>query len=198
MVVAKPLSKCCRKLTRGEHRRPCPRRTLVSTCAWYRILPGTWYVVAATWYTQQHTMYPLGASTAVVCTCMKNVIQGASLCGRLPPATLAHNMEELNKMRMSEADREVDGFRGKLATCKCQELHVVHENNPDAACMDEIERTERGQCTVPVVTPHQLRCVVNGCAFDFFVRFENTASCINARGRAGSSQLCLLACVDAP
>ena len=30
---------------------------------------------------------------------------------------------------------------------------------------------------------------------DVFVRFENTASCINAGRRAGSGQLCLLACV---
>ena len=32
--------------------------------------------------------------------------------------------------------------------------------------------------------------------FDFFVRFDNTASCTNARND-GSSQLCLLACVVA-
>ena len=55
------------------------------------------------------------------------------------PDTLAHK-EGLNKMRMNEADRDVHGFKCKLATCKSS---MVHENNPDAACMDEIERSER-------------------------------------------------------
>ena len=43
-------------------------------------------------------------------------------CFAPPPATLAQK-EEMNKMRIDEADREVDGFRCKLATCKCPEFH---------------------------------------------------------------------------
>ena len=67
-------------------------------------------------------------------------MQGASLRGRLPPpATLAHK-EELNSMRMAESHREVHGFRCKLATCKCQELHRPRKH---AACMGEIVRMER-------------------------------------------------------
>ena len=51
------------------------------------------------------------------------VVQGASIRGRLPPsATLAHKVE-LDKMPRNEADREVHGFRCKLATCRWQELH---------------------------------------------------------------------------
>ena len=57
---------------------------------------------------------------------------------------------------------------------------MVHENNPDAACMDEIGgRTERA-----VYRHHHTNCSVNGCTFsreaDFalFVRFEKTASYI--------------------
>ena len=38
------------------------------------------------------------------------------------PGTLVHK-EGLNNMRTNEADREVNGFRCKLTTCKCQELH---------------------------------------------------------------------------
>ena len=69
-------------------------------------------------------------------------IQRSSLGGRLPPpATLAHK-EEMNKMRMNEVDREVHGFRSKLAITNAKSS-IVHENNQDAACMDEIERTER-------------------------------------------------------
>ena len=66
-------------------------------------------------------------------------IQGISL--RPPSVTLAHK-EELNKMRMNEANREVHGFRCKLATCRCQELSGSRKQ-PGRRCMDEIERTER-------------------------------------------------------
>ena len=70
-------------------------------------------------------------------------MKGASILGRLaPPATHAHK-EELSKTRLNEGSREVHGFRCKLATCKCQELPLSNENNPNAACMDEIEKTER-------------------------------------------------------
>ena len=71
--------------------------------------------------------------------------------------------------RRTLLDREVHGFRCKLATCKCQELH--------------------GPRKQPGRRMHGRRA-----DFDFFVRFENTACCINARLHAGSSQLfCLLA-----
>ena len=101
------------------------------------------------------------------CKCAKkahlihlSIIQGASLRRRLPPpATLAHK-EEL-KMRTNEAYREVHGFRCKLTTCKCQKSFMIHENNPDAACMDEIQRTERKSSVQ--ATSHQLSCFVNGC-----------------------------------
>ena len=40
---------------------------------------------------------------------------------------------------------------------------MVHENNLDAACMDEKERTERKSSAQ--ATSHQLSCFVNGCRF---------------------------------
>ena len=59
---------------------------------------------------------------------------------------------------MNEADRELYGFRCKLATCKCQDS-MLHENNPDAACMDEIERT--GRRAVYRAISHDLSCFMN-------------------------------------
>ena len=58
-----------------------------------------------------------------------------------PPATLAR-LEELNEMRVNEADRGVMvlGANWRLANAKSS---MVYGNNPDAACLDEIERTER-------------------------------------------------------
>ena len=59
---------------------------------------------------------------------------------------------------------------------------MVHENNPDAACMDEIERTERKsgvQANPSCITPAKLLCAwlqwlytfAGRAQFDFFVRF---------------------------
>ena len=63
---------------------------------------------------------------------------------------------------------------------------MVPPNNPDAACMDQIERTERKN-------PSRITPPSAGRAdFDFFVRFESTASCTFARRHAGASQLRLL------
>ena len=72
---------------------------------------------------------------------------------------------------------------------------MVLENNPDAACMDEIERTEeKEQCTAGNTTPAKLLgewlywyrfLYAWQIHFDVFVRLENTTSCINARRRAG-------------
>ena len=42
-----------------------------------------------------------------------------------------------------------------------------------------------------------IRYFVSRADFDLFVRFENTASCMNARRHDGSRVLCLLACVVA-
>ena len=56
--------------------------------------------------------------------------------------TLRSLREELNKMRMTESLTEVHGFRCKLAACNAKSS-MVPQNNPDVACMDEIERTER-------------------------------------------------------
>ena len=104
---------------------------------------------------------------------------------------------------MIEADREVSmvlGANWRRANAKSS---MVHENNSDAACMDEIGRTERRAVYRQHHTSYcnllcgRLNFFVGQAEFDFFVRFENTASCINARRHAGSSQLCLLACVGA-
>ena len=111
-------------------------------------------------------------------------------------ATLAHK-EELNKMRMMKRTGRstVLGANWRLANAKSS---MVHESNPDAECMDEIERTERKSNAQ--ATSHRQSCFVTRCVFfvgradfDFFLRLENTASFINARRHAGSSQLCLLA-----
>ena len=87
------------------------------------------------------------------------------------------------------------GANWRLANAKSS---MVHESNPDAECMDEIERTERKRNAQ--ATSHRQSCFVTRCVFfvgradfDFFLRLENTASFINARRHAGSSQLCLLA-----
>ena len=92
----------------------------------------------------------------------------------------------------------------RLANAKSS---MAHENNPGAAGMDETHRKkdgEKSRCTGNI-TPAKLLCqwlqwlrvVVGRADFDFFVRFENTASCINASRQAGSSQLRLHACVVA-
>ena len=94
------------------------------------------------------------------------------------------------------------GANWRLANAKSS---MVHENNPDAACMDEIERTERKssvQANPSRIAPAKPLCewlfiFLGRADFDFFVRFEDTESWINARRHAGSSQLCLLACVVA-
>ena len=91
----------------------------------------------------------------------------------------------------------------RLANAKSS---IVHDNNPDAACMDGMERTERKSSLLANITPaNKLLCerlkwlyiLVGRADFDFFVRFENTASCVNARWHAGSSQLRALVCLVA-
>ena len=66
------------------------------------------------------------------------------------------------------------GANWRLANAKSS---MVHENNPDAACMDEIEMTGREQRTGN--TPAKLLCeclyiFVGRADIDFFVRFENS------------------------
>ena len=89
-------------------------------------------------------------------------IPGALLRGQVPlPATLAHK-EELNKMRLNEVDREVHGFRCKLATCTCQELH-----GPRKLPGRRMQRRNRknGEKEHRQCTGHsrQLSFSVNGC-----------------------------------
>ena len=74
-------------------------------------------------------------------------MQGVSLP---PPAAITHK-EELNKMRMNEADREAHGFRCKLRL-EYAKIFMVHGNKPDAACMDEIEG-EKEQGTGNITPP---------------------------------------------
>ena len=99
---------------------------------------------------------------------------------------------------MKRADRSmILGATLRLANANSS---MVHENNPDAASMYEIERLEI--MANSRITPAKLLCewlhiFVGQADFDFFVRFENTSSCINARRHPASSQLCLLACVVA-
>ena len=52
------------------------------------------------------------------------------------------------------------GANWRLANAKSA---MVHQNNPDAAYMDEIERAERKSSVQ--ATSHQLCCFVNGCTF---------------------------------
>ena len=116
---------------------------------------------------------------------------------------------------MTESHREVQarfkqGLRCKVfgatylvATCRCQELHgsMVPEKNSDAACMNEIERTERKssvQANPSRITPLAIFC--RPSRFRFFVRLENTASCIymldDMLARANSVCLPALPCSD--
>ena len=75
---------------------------------------------------------------------------------------------------------------------RCQSS-MVPEINPDAACMEEIERTERRAVNRQHHTSYckllreWLYIFVGRADFDFFVRFENTPSYINARRHAGST-----------
>ena len=120
-----------------------------------------------------------------------------------------------------EADREVHDFRFKLTTSKCQDLHAPIKQPGRRMHVRNIYHRKDGeqeQCcilwrseikpNISGITPPVKRCVVSSLTlvlqyrlgradFDFCVRFENTASCINARRHAGSRQLCLLACVVA-
>ena len=65
--------------------------------------------------------------------------------------------------RMKRRERSmVLGANWRLANAKSS---MVHENNPDAACMGEIERTER-RAGVQATLSHQLySCFVNGPIF---------------------------------
>ena len=61
----------------------------------------------------------------------------------------------------------------RLANAKSS---MVHENNPDAACMGEIERTERKSSVQANPSHHTSNIFVGRADFDFFVRFEHTGS----------------------
>ena len=93
------------------------------------------------------------------------ILQGASLSVRLPPpATLAYKFkEELNEMRMNEADREVHDFRCKLATWKMPlALHGLRKQ-PGTWTKYEYEqrrRRERSsvQANPSLIAPAELLC----------------------------------------
>ena len=96
------------------------------------------------------------------CNFVHVFIQGASLRGRLPPpATLAHK-EDLHQMRMNEAGREVRGFRCKLATCTCQELHGPRKQSGRRM---HGQNRKGGEKSSAQATSHQLSWFVNGCTF---------------------------------
>ena len=52
------------------------------------------------------------------------------------------------------------GANWRLANAKS---FIVHENNPESACMHEIERMEREGSVQ--ATSHQLSCFVSACRF---------------------------------
>ena len=58
---------------------------------------------------------------------------------------------------MNEADRELHGFRWKWRLANTRSS-MVHENDTDYACMDEIKRTKRKNSVQ--ATSHQLSCFV--------------------------------------
>ena len=135
-------------------------------------------------------------------------MQGASLRGRggfrrpLRSRKLTKKNGGLNKkMRMTESQsREVHGFRRKVATCERRELHGPRKQ--PGRLMYGLNRKdgEKEQCTGKPFANHTTPAnIVVGRAdhFDFFLRFDNIASCIYSRRQAGASQLRLLACVVA-
>ena len=81
------------------------------------------------------------------------------------------------------------GANQRLANAKSS---MFFESNPHAACMDEMHRAERNS-TVRTTS----NIFVGRPDFDFFVRCENTASCIYTRRHAGASQLRLRSCAVA-
>ena len=111
----------------------------------------------------------------------RKYIRGASLRGRLrPPATLAHK-QEFNKMPMTTSHREVHGFRCKLATCKCQALHGPQKLPGRRMYGRNRKDGEKEQCTGKPFAQHTSNTVLGRANNDFFIRFDNTASCIYAR-----------------
>ena len=133
--------------------------------------------------------------------------------GCIPPAALAHKVE-CTEQSANQADRQVHDFRYKLTTCKNSRTPCFRKTTRCRmhARNTYVERTEKEKCCILLrmeikaspsrIIPGSLAAlweVVHFCRvdYDFFVRFENAASCINARRHAGSRQLCLLACIVA-
>ena len=82
-------------------------------------------------------------------------------------------------MRMTESHRVVHGFQYKLATCKCQELHGPQKQPGGHMHGRNRKDGEKEKRTNLRASQRQTRNICIGRAdFDFFVRFENTASCI--------------------
>ena len=86
-------------------------------------------------------------------------------------------------MRNNKADGEVHGFRCKLPTCKCQELHGPRKQPGRRMHGRNRNGGEKEQCTGNI-TP-----AVGREDFHFFFRFENTAKCTNK---------CLTTCLFEP
>ena len=133
---------------------------------------------------------------------MTGALRSAGGFRRLLRSLTRKSLIKCDGMKWTERSM-VLGANWRLANAKSS---TVHQNNPDAACMDGIEMTGRKSSLQANITPaDKLRCewlqwfdiLVGRADFDFFVRFENTASCVNARWHAGSSQLRALVCLVA-
>ena len=126
-----------------------------------------------------------------------------------------HPLRSLTRIEQNadEADREVHDFRCKLTTCNRQELHAPRKQPGRRmhVCTKYIEKGRRERAVLYLIefeikanpshiTPakllrEELYTFVGREKNDFSVRFENSASCVNARRHGGSRQLCLPACV---
>ena len=113
--------------------------------------------------TEQEKPEPcVGFNTTKGKTCFVSVFRSHNcrpqVWGDIRIRRFAHKVES-NKMRLNEADREVHGFRCKLETLANAKSSMVHENNPEAACMDEMEKTERKSSLQANITPaNKLLC----------------------------------------
>ena len=118
----------------------------------------------------------------------------------------------MTKNSSNEVDREVHDFGKPTDDLQMPRAKgsMLEENNPDAACLYErisyhrrTERKKSGVISICVDVGNKQKaalwlvipgaCIFVGRGdFGFFVRFESTASCINARRRAGPRRFCRL------
>ena len=121
-------------------------------------------------------------------------IQGASLPGVASAASYVRSQGRIEQ-NANQADRDVHDFRCKLTTCNAKSS-MLQQNNPDAGCMHEIHRKNRietGKQREIFRASHKLQLLcewlyiyVSRADLNFFILFENTVSCTNARRHAGS------------